>query len=60
MLQLKIGFHNWEALKTPDAAESLAEIPAAIDERDAEIMLVDVVLVVGWGQHLALVDEVDA
>ncbi len=42
-----------------DAAERLAEVPAAADERDLVVVLVDVVLLVGRRQDLALVDEVD-
>ena len=43
-----------------DAPQRLAEIACAADEGHAEVVLVDVVLVVGGRQHLALVDEVDA
>ena len=43
-----------------DAAQRLAQVAAAADERDRELPLVDVVLLVGGGEHLALVDVVDA
>lgn len=43
-----------------DAAEGLAEVAAAADEGDAEVVLVDVVVLVGGGEDLALVDVVDA
>ena len=42
-----------------DPAERLAEVSAAADERDVEAPLVDVVLLVGRRQDLALVDVVD-
>ena len=42
-----------------DATEGLAEIGGATDERDGERELVDVVGLVGRGQHLGLVDVVD-
>ena len=38
----------------------LAQVAAAADERHLERVLVDVVLLVGGGQHLGLVDVVDA
>jgi len=38
---------------------SLAQVAAAAHERHAESMLVDVVLLVSQGQHLALVHVVD-
>src|SRR5207248_11241037 len=43
-----------------NAAERLAEIAAAADERDLEGVLIDVELFVGGGEHLALIHEVDA
>ena len=42
-----------------DAPQGLAELAAAADERHREGVLVDVVLLVGGGEDLALVDEVD-
>ena len=42
-----------------DAAQRLAEIRGAADERHRELPLVDVVLEVGRSQHLGLVDVVD-
>jgi hypothetical protein len=42
-----------------DAAECLAQVAAPADERDREPPFVDVVLLVGRCQHLALVDVVD-
>src|SRR5512142_227931 len=42
-----------------DAAEGLAEIASAADERDLELVLVDVELLVGRREHFALVDVVD-
>ena len=42
-----------------DPSKRLAQVSAAADERDAEGPLVDVVLFVGRGEHLALVDVVD-
>ena len=43
-----------------DAAKGLAEVAAAADEGNAEVVLVDVVGVVGEGEHLALIHVVDA
>src|SRR5579859_1804076 len=43
-----------------DAAEGLAEIASAAHERHVELALVDVELLVGRREHLALVDVVDA
>ena len=42
-----------------DAAQRLAQIAGAADERHVELGLVDVIRVVGRGQHLGLVDVVD-
>lgn len=42
-----------------DAAEGLAEVAAAADKGNLEGVLVDVVLVVGGGEDLGLVDVVD-
>jgi hypothetical protein len=42
-----------------DPAQSLAQVPGAADEGHLEGELVDVVRLVGRGEHLALVDEVD-
>ena len=42
-----------------DSSQGLAEIRAATDERDGEVPFVDVVLEVGRGEHLGLVDVVD-
>ena len=47
------------AAPSRDAAERLAEVRAAADERHRELPLVDVVLEVGGRQHLGLVDVVD-
>jgi hypothetical protein len=55
---LPLGADHGGALAHP--AERLAEVAAAADEGDAEVVLVDVVRVVGGGQHLALVHVVDA
>ena len=43
-----------------DPPKRLAEVPAAAHERHLEVVLVDVVLLVGGSQHLGLVDEVHA
>ncbi len=43
-----------------NAAERLAQVGGAADERNGEGPLVDVVGLVGRGEHLALVDVVDA
>lgn len=43
-----------------DAAQGLGEVPAAADKGGLEAVLLDVVLVVGGGQDLALVNVVDA
>ncbi len=43
-----------------DAAEGLAQVAAAAHEGDLEVVLVDMVLLVGGGEHLGLVDVVDA
>ena len=43
-----------------DAAQGLAQVARAADEGRGEGVLVDVVRLVGGGQHFALVDEVDA
>jgi hypothetical protein len=43
-----------------DAAEGLAQVAAAADEGDVEVVLLDVVGVIGGGQDLGLVDVVDA
>ena len=42
-----------------DAAQGLAEVRGAAHERDGERPLVDVVGLVGRGEHLGLVDVVD-
>mmetsp|Transcript_34965 Transcript_34965/g.109908 ORF Transcript_34965/g.109908 Transcript_34965/m.109908 type:complete len:329 (-) Transcript_34965:79-1065(-) len=42
-----------------DAAERLAEVAAAADEGNLELVLVNVVLLVGHGEHLGLIDIVD-
>lgn len=55
---LALGADHGGALA--DAAEGLAEVAAAADEGDAEVVLVDVVGVVRWGQNLALVHVVDS
>ncbi|GAO50133.1 hypothetical protein G7K_4268-t1 [Saitoella complicata NRRL Y-17804] len=43
-----------------DATESLTQVTGTTDERNLVVKLVDVVDVVGHGQDLGLVDEVDA
>ena len=43
-----------------DTPQRFAQVAAATDKRDIEIMFVDVEALVGRGQDLALVDEVDA
>ena len=55
---LALGADHGRALG--DAAQRLAQVGGAADERDGELPLVDVVGVVGRGQHLGLVDVVDA
>ena len=55
---LALGPHHRRALVDP--AQRLAEVPAAAHERDLEGVLVDVVVLVGRGEHLGLVDVVDA
>ncbi|CAM0904951.1 unnamed protein product [Alopecurus aequalis] len=55
---LALGADHGGALA--DAAEGLTEVAAAADEGDAEVVLVDVVGVVGEREDLALVDVVDA
>jgi hypothetical protein len=55
---LALGADHGGALA--DAAQGLAEVAAAADEGDAEVVLVDVVGLVGGGEHLALVHVVDA
>ena len=42
-----------------DAAERFAEIARAANERDAIVVLPDVILFVGGSKHFALVDEID-
>ena len=42
-----------------DAAQRLAQVASAADERHVELGLIDVVRVIGRGQHLGLVDVVD-
>ncbi len=42
-----------------DASERLAKIARAADERNFEVVLLDVELLVGRGEHFALVDVVD-
>jgi hypothetical protein len=42
-----------------DAPQRLAQIAAAADERHREVVLPDVVFLVGGGQHLGLVNVVD-
>lgn len=43
-----------------DAAEGFAQVPAATDEGHSEVVLGDVIEVVGWGKDFGLVDVVDA
>ena len=43
-----------------DAAQGFAQVTRAANERDFEIVLVDVVLFVGGSQHFAFIDVVDA
>jgi hypothetical protein len=56
--RLALGADHRRALADPP--QRLAEIARAAHERRAEVVLRDVVLLVRRGQHLALVDEVDA
>ena len=56
--RLALGAHHRGTLG--DAAKRLAEVAAAAHERDGEVELVDVVLLVGRRQDLRLVDVVDA
>ncbi|GAB1400671.1 hypothetical protein MASR1M66_21260 [Aminivibrio sp.] len=55
---LALGADHGRALG--DAAQGLAQVAAAADEGDLEDVLVDVKVLVGRGQDLALVDEVHA
>ena len=55
---LALGADHRRALA--DAAQRLAQVAAAADERHLERVLVDVVRLVGRRQHLGLVDVVDA
>ena len=43
-----------------EASKRFAQVPAAADKRDREVMLPDVVLLVGGGQHLGFVDVIDS
>ncbi len=43
-----------------DAAESFAQVARSADEGDGEGVLIDVVGLVGGGEHFGLVDVVDA
>ncbi len=43
-----------------DAAQRFAQVAAAADERHLELVLVDVVFLVGGGEYFALVDVVDS
>ncbi len=54
---LALGADHGRALA--DASQRLAQVAAAAHERHLEAVLVDVVLLVGRGEHLGLVDEVD-
>lgn len=40
--------------------QCLTEVPGAADEWHLEVVLVDVMLLVRWSQHLGFVDVVDA
>ena len=42
-----------------DAAQRLAQVLRAAHKRHVELVLVDVVHVVGWGKHLGFVDVID-
>jgi hypothetical protein len=55
---LALGADHGRALA--DAAQGLAQVAAAADERHLETVLGDVVLLVGGRKDLALVDEVHA
>eukprot|EP00262_Sarcandra_glabra_P011813 TRINITY_DN2911_c0_g3_i1.p1 TRINITY_DN2911_c0_g3~~TRINITY_DN2911_c0_g3_i1.p1 ORF type:complete len:336 (+),score=10.47 TRINITY_DN2911_c0_g3_i1:113-1120(+) len=55
---LALGADHGGALA--DAAQGLAEVAAAADEGDAEVVLVDVVVFVSDGEDFGLVDVVDA
>src|SRR3954451_7363506 len=56
--RLALGPHHRGTLVDP--TQRFAEVAAAADERDLEVVLVDVVVLVGRGQDLGLVDVVDA
>ena len=56
--RLALGADHRRALG--DAAQRLAQVGRAAHERHGELPLVDVVGVVGRGEHLGLVDVVDA
>ncbi len=51
---LAFGANHRRALA--DAPQRFAQIAAAAHERHLEIALIDVMLLVGWGQHFALVN----
>ena len=55
--RLALGADHGRALADP--AQGLAQVPGAADEGHLELPLVDVIDVVGGGEHLALVDIVD-
>ena len=55
---LALGADHGSALA--DAAQGLAQVAAATDEGHLEVVLVDVVALVGGGEHFALVNIVDA
>lgn len=54
---LALGTDHCRSL--PDTAEGLWERAASTHERNSEVVLVDVVCVIGEGEHLALIDVVD-
>jgi len=56
--RLALGPHHGRALA--DAAQGLAQVAASAHEGDLEVVLVDVILVVGRREDLGLVDEVHA
>ncbi|KAF4352118.1 hypothetical protein G4B88_015028 [Cannabis sativa] len=55
---LTLGADHGRALA--NTAEGLTEVAAAADEGDPEVVLVDVIFLVGEGEDLALVDVVDS
>jgi hypothetical protein len=55
---LALGADHGRALA--NAAQGFAQVAAAADEGHLEVVLVDVKLLVGGGQHFRLINVVDA